>query len=115
MEVYERPRSVFVARFLGTPPMNLIPSRLLGSGNGTLLGVRPERMELVEVGRGRLGGEVTAVEPIGGDVIVHVRLEEDTVLVRADTRAAPRVAETVGVAFVDGDIHEFSEDGTRLG
>ncbi len=114
MEVYERPTNAFVARFLGTPPMNLIPSRLLGSGNGTLIGVRPERMQLVEPVDGRVSGEVVAVEPVGADVIVHVRLEAETVLVRADTRDAPRLAETVGVAFADGDVHRFSEDGSRL-
>lgn len=112
--VYERPQNVFVARFLGTPPMNVMPAGLLGSGDGTLLGVRPERMRLVGGDEGRLRGEVAALERTGADVIVHVQVGADIVLVRGDIRDAPQVGDMVAVAFNERDVHEFSSSGSRL-
>lgn len=113
-ELYERPANLFVARFLGGPAMNLIPAALLGSSRGATLGVRPERIRLVPAGSGRLEGVVDVVEPIGGEAVVHVRSGETQMLVRSDVRTAPRAGESVGLEFVDQDLHAFDVEGKRL-
>ena len=94
-EIYSDPANTFVARFIGTPPMNLIeariePQRGLVLGKATLplpdhlavlgqqtardvlLGIRPHAMGL---GNGVLAGKVALVEHVGAESIVSVRLE----------------------------------------
>ena len=114
MELYERPANSFVARFLGSPPMNLAPGGLWGLGDGVVGGVRPERLAVVGSGTGNLDGTVVAVEPIGGEAIVHVAVEGERLLVRRDLRSSPREGEPVGLAFERGDLHAFDADGARI-
>ena len=113
-EVYDHPANVFVAEFIGSPPMNLleatrdddsvvaaggwrIPAPRGGptggggttAGDGSLtVGLRPEGIEIVADGQ---AAEVIAVEPFGSEVIVDVRIGEQALKIRAapDVRPAP--------------------------
>ncbi len=85
-DVYDRPANVFVAGFIGSPPMNLLRGHVR-DGRATagdlvvpcpgvpdkdvLLGVRPECLRLAHNGMPSLGFEVAVVEPLGDEVIVH--------------------------------------------
>jgi multiple sugar transport system ATP-binding protein len=95
LELYDTPRNLFVAGFIGSPAMNLLPGvhrrdggvpvvELEGGGRvpappsaapdgaRVLLGVRPEHLAPTSDGAG-LGGEVVVVEPTGADTQVLVR------------------------------------------
>ena len=106
-EVYDHPANLFVAEFIGSPPMNILDAKragealvvagdwrlpmpaLRGSSNGELaLGLRPEGIEIVAEGQ---PAEVVAVEPLGSEVIVDVRIGGQPLKVRAapDIRPAP--------------------------
>jgi sn-glycerol 3-phosphate transport system ATP-binding protein len=65
LEVYARPATTFVAGFLGSPPMNLIPK------DGKLLGVRPEHLEPCADSEAMLTIDVDLIEPLGADIIVY--------------------------------------------
>jgi len=65
LEVYARPATTFVAGFIGSPPMNLIPK------DGKLLGVRPEHMEPCAESEAMLSIDVDLIEPLGADIIVY--------------------------------------------
>ena len=65
LEVYARPATTFVASFIGSPPMNLIPK------DGKLLGVRPEHMEPCAASEAMLTIDVDLIEPLGADIIVY--------------------------------------------
>ena len=116
LEVYRRPANVFVAGFLGNPPMNLLPVSIdngafvLGAARITLppamaaaahaatsvmLGIRPEDLALSDPGTDTLGAEVTAVEPLGAETIVTLRVDGATTSVsaRLGRDAIPRVAD----------------------
>ena len=85
-DVYDRPANVFVAGFIGSPPMNLLRGRVRG-GSATagdlvvpapgvadgdvFVGVRPESLRPARNGMPSLGFEVAVVEPLGDEVIVH--------------------------------------------
>jgi multiple sugar transport system ATP-binding protein len=85
-EVYDHPANVFVAGFIGSPPMNLLRGRVQ-NGSATagdlvvpcpgvgdrevILGVRPESLRPAQNGMPSLGFEVAVVEPLGDEVIVH--------------------------------------------
>ncbi|PRY49068.1 carbohydrate ABC transporter ATP-binding protein (CUT1 family) [Geodermatophilus tzadiensis] len=136
-ELYDRPRNVFVAGFIGSPAMNLVElpvvdgGVLLGDavhpverevlgragGDRVVLGVRPEDLELAEHG---LAVEVDVVEELGADAYVygHATLdgEQATVTVRVDGRRPPQKGDVVHVSPRPGHVHLFSAaDGERLG
>ena len=84
LEVYDRPANRFVASFIGTPPMNLLPPGVLDLGR--TVGVRPEhvRVEALEGEDGRgLPATVDLVEPLGAETIVHAVLDQRGVAVTA--------------------------------
>jgi sn-glycerol 3-phosphate transport system ATP-binding protein len=117
-DVYGRPRNVFVARFVGSPAMNLLPGTALGQGAGVTVGIRPELLQpAAEVGNG-LGVEIAAevVEPLGSDVFVHGRTDAgDEVVARLPGRARVTPGERVALAVPAADVHRFdTESGERL-
>ena len=109
--LYARPATAFTARFIGTPPMNILtladgaggaviggtagPPLLAGRGTGLLLGIRPEDMRLDERASGDgVGATVKSVEYLGADSIVTCAVGSQTLAVRAPGRvdAVPRRA-----------------------
>ena len=65
LEVYARPASVFVAGFIGSPPMNLL------ARGERVLGVRPEHLAPCAAAEAKLTIDVDLVEPLGGDTLVY--------------------------------------------
>ncbi|HZH02227.1 MAG TPA: ABC transporter ATP-binding protein [Myxococcaceae bacterium] len=85
-EIYDRPANTFVAGFVGSPSINLLPSEAwpaLG-GNGAQLGIRPEHLEVLRApSPGTVAGRVYVVEPIGPETWVTVQVGERRVVARA--------------------------------
>jgi sn-glycerol 3-phosphate transport system ATP-binding protein len=65
LEVYAKPATTFVAGFIGSPPMNLIPR------DGRLLGIRPEHLEPCAESDASIVMDVTLIEPLGADTLVY--------------------------------------------
>ncbi len=66
--MYARPASTFAARFIGTPPMNILPvAPEMGGRGGLLFGIRPEHVMLGDTG---IASRVQSVEYLGADTIV---------------------------------------------
>ena len=84
-DLYTSPANTFVARFIGSPSMNLLPSAALGVGGaGQLVGFRPEHVVL---GNGRPGSahydaNVEVVEYLGDEQLAHVRLGDHEIVVK---------------------------------
>ena len=72
LEVYATPATTFVAGFIGSPPMNLIPQRR--GERDVLLGVRPEHLEPCAAGDAMLTVDIDLVEPLGSDTLVYGHL-----------------------------------------
>jgi sn-glycerol 3-phosphate transport system ATP-binding protein len=72
LEVYARPATTFVAGFIGSPPMNLIPERR--GGREVLLGVRPEHLAPCAPGDAKLTVDIDLIEPLGSDTLVYGHL-----------------------------------------
>ena len=84
-ELYERPANTFVARFIGSPSMNMVPSSLLGIGGaGKLAGFRPEHVRLGNghAGAGNLDAAVEVVEYLGDEQLAHVRLGDHELVLK---------------------------------
>ncbi|HEX6701036.1 MAG TPA: sn-glycerol-3-phosphate ABC transporter ATP-binding protein UgpC [Gaiellaceae bacterium] len=157
--VYESPANLFVASFVGSPPMNLLEARLERSPSGLLcrlgrselevglrpelerfvgrtigLGVRPEHVREVngDDGDRRLQGEVLLVEALGAELLVHVAVNAQPLLVEDvlegagdDEAALPTAATTEGETTIlarfdaesrirEGDRVELAFDARRL-
>jgi multiple sugar transport system ATP-binding protein len=128
-EVYRRPATGFVARFIGSPEINLldaeVASRLL-SLDGALpagvakVGIRPEDLRL-EPGGGSsrsLRARVTVVELLGANAILTLRASGDVELrALVDARALAGVSEgaDVDLSVDPATLHHFGADDLRVG
>jgi ABC-type sugar transport system ATPase subunit len=84
-ELYEHPMNTFVAGFIGSPAMNLLPSSALGIGGvGQLAGFRPEHVRLGNgrAGSGSLDAAVEVVEYLGDEQLGHLRLGDHEIVVK---------------------------------
>src|SRR5881394_4064946 len=69
LEIYAKPATTFVASFIGSPPMNLIPMKR--DGREVLLGVRPEHLEPCAQGDATMTVDIDLIEPLGSDTLVY--------------------------------------------
>ncbi|MEE6258742.1 ABC transporter ATP-binding protein [Plantactinospora sonchi] len=113
-QVYDEPADLVVARFLGSPPMNLVPGGgVFGATSDTTVGVRPE--DLAVDPEGPVEVTVEAVEPLGSEAILLTRCGDD---IRLAVRTGPRPGVGAGDRLrlrPDPDrIHRFdTETGLR--
>jgi sn-glycerol 3-phosphate transport system ATP-binding protein len=104
IEVYAKPATTFVAGFIGSPPMNLMPSR--EGGRDVLLGVRPEHLEPCAPSAANLTVEVDLIEPLGADTLAHGHVNGTRVIARLP--AATHVAEgTLPLRYDPANRHYF--------
>ena len=89
LEIYARPASTFVASFIGSPPMNLIPSQR--DGREVLLGVRPEHLEPCAQGDAAMTVDIDLIEPLGSDTLVYGHIGAE----RTGARVAVRLHQSV--------------------
>ena len=133
-DVYDHPDNVFVASFIGSPPMNVLKGRAVSGRvvvgdlefdhlqvpNGdVLVGIRPEGLR--PVGRDHSGPgfevRVEVVEPLGDEVLVHGSVEARDARVRIDAEEATLLADADtdrGTVTVRLPPEEHPEAGSRL-
>ena len=106
LEVYDHPANKFVASFIGTPPMNLLPPGVLDLGR--TVGVRPEHRRVfpaADAPEGALLAHVDIVEPLGAETLVHAVL---------DARKTPVVARVPGSTVIQhGDAIALVPDMSK--
>ncbi|MBO6755093.1 MAG: ABC transporter ATP-binding protein [Roseibium sp.] len=132
-ELYERPDNLFVAQFIGSPKMNVLPCHvegdrydLEGHGGGAYLhagaaqkpvklGIRPEHISLVEPGAGEVTGTIEVVEYLGADTFLYVSIDDaENVLVRTDGSRQIEDGATVGLSFDPDRVHFFDQNGQSI-
>jgi sn-glycerol 3-phosphate transport system ATP-binding protein len=112
LEVYAKPATTFVAGFIGSPPMNLMPARL--NGREVLLGVRPEHLEPCGESDAAFVAAIDLVEPLGADTLAHGTVEGTRIVVRLG--GAQRVSEgRLPLRFDPAQRHYFEAgSGARI-
>jgi multiple sugar transport system ATP-binding protein len=119
-EVYEQPANVFVAQFIGTPPMNLIDATVengsafgipvpVENGRRIILGIRPEHLTHGT----RIAATVDLVEAIGHESIVYATAGSERLAAIFDPHETPRVGETISLDVDPARVHLFDADTTR--
>ncbi|HYW29808.1 MAG TPA: ABC transporter ATP-binding protein [Gaiellales bacterium] len=123
-DLYAHPANLFVARFCGSPPMNVLSGEVSGGvfnhpcGSIALgrsdhrgpakLGFRPEHAAMVDAGTdGALAAEVYVVEPLGNETLIALRVGEDLINLRAGATVNPAVGSACGVLPTAGHLHLF--------
>jgi multiple sugar transport system ATP-binding protein len=140
-EVYHHPANLFVAGFIGSPAMNLIPASLrthdapravlrladgadvtwrgfvpnLAVGSELTLGLRPERLGIASSGRGDLSAEVTLVEDLGDQTILHVVSGTAALRVKHAGSAVARPGDRIPIDIDMDGATLFGSDGCNLG
>lgn len=133
-EVYQRPADVHVARFVGTPGMNVLQGRGRAGEKGRVidvgsliipvelstyegelqLGIRPEFVGLCAVDQGVGNVDVLVVEPLGSETLVHLNAGGQPLVARLPGFADVRVGTRVGVKLDRRRLYLFDAAGAPL-
>lgn len=139
LELYERPANLFVAQFIGSPAMNIMPATIVSTGATTMVGLRDGSQVAVDIAtpasetgkRASFGvrpedlaiatgpdflfeGTVTIVEALGEVTMLYVNgpsVEDEPVVVKLPGIVAVKKGETLRFAADRTKLHLFGEDG----
>ena len=110
MELYEKPQSLFVAQFIGSPKMNFFTGAHAEKYRAATVGVRPEHLEITPTGT--WNGKVVYSENLGSDSYIYVDIgAEDPIIVRQQGKSTYHAGDTLGLAPVGEMFHRFDKDG----
>ena len=114
MELYEKPNSVFVAGFIGSPKMNFIGGERAQAFNAEILGIRGEHITIVPE-KGVWSGTVIHTENLGADSYVYLEMgTEEPVVVRLDGSNTYRSGDVVQISPMNDKIHRFNAAGKPI-
>jgi ABC-type sugar transport system ATPase subunit len=139
LDLYDRPANVFVAGFIGSPPMNMWPCTIdrsrrtaLHAGGiqlrdlpvarlareAVILGIRPHEIDLTPVETSDSAGRVEIVEPLGSATLAHVAVDglpDGRVRIMIPGRAPIGAGDRIGFTVRRDRIHWFdAENGQRI-
>lgn len=131
LELYETPANRFVAQFIGSPTMNVVPVTADGAGvrlaNGVHvglsagagqvaeLGIRPEHLDVVPPGSGDLSAVADVVEHLGSDTNIYAQVDGvGPLMVRQHGHVALRTGDRLGLVLQPGKAHAFDRAGLRI-
>jgi multiple sugar transport system ATP-binding protein len=123
LELYDHPANQFVAQFIGTPPMNMIPAQALASvaqfANKTMpadgfMGVRPEGVRILPAGAGAVPGKVELIEALGADTLIYIQALGVSLVARQNERTSLVPGDAVAVEFDARFLHVFGKNGNVI-
>ncbi|HEU5068086.1 MAG TPA: sn-glycerol-3-phosphate ABC transporter ATP-binding protein UgpC [Sphingomicrobium sp.] len=138
MEIYTKPATEFVAGFVGTPKINVIPAAVTGAGNRKLrielgggfifdavldpasvppvgpvrLGIRAEQVKVTSEQNSRLKARAEVIERLGDRTLIHAVMQDGSTIVAEDSGSSSvEHGNLVGLRMTDARIHLFDEQG----
>jgi multiple sugar transport system ATP-binding protein len=124
-EIYNDPRSLFVAGFIGSPAMNLIDGEIhdgafyvsgtrvvdttLQARSNLILGLRPEDIQVVPQGEGDFDAPVFASENTGESVLMTVHIGTQKLTAKADRYASAEIDEVIGLKIDRSHLYLFDK------
>jgi multiple sugar transport system ATP-binding protein len=138
LELYDHPRNMFVAGFLGSPPMNLLEGEVNGDGaeirgsgfsvsvagqglaisrgQRVVVGIRPEDVVIGDPDAMAVRSNVTLVEPMGSATVLYAPVGERLVTIETDKETRFIAGAPVGITLPPERLHVFdagSEESLR--
>lgn len=134
IDLYEKPQTLFVAKFIGSPSMNIVPASQNDDGielpggktvkpggwckniDPVQLGFRPEHLSLVKPGEADCTGKAIVTEHLGSDTFVYVDIKGwDPVIVRQRGNSNIQSGTELGISFDRSKLYMFAKDGKTIG
>ena len=140
-ELYDRPDNLFVARFIGSPAMNILNAELSNDGTGIkvaikgcdpldldiglpggtgpmlgYLGIRPEHMRVTEPGEGHIHGEVSVIERLGEVSLIYIDhpASDGKIVAKLPGHTPLQRGDNVALTFDSSAAHVFSDAGRAM-
>ena len=122
-EFYEKPANEFVAKFIGTPPMNVIylndiseqelkdiplPKGFQSTGS---IGIRPEHLFISETG---LAVEIASIEYLGGESVVRLNHSDKEISMRLTNQPNLKRGDKLFISWKEENVHLFDGEQQRL-
>ncbi len=115
LELYRRPKNLFVAGFIGSPKMNIVNGGIAKKHDAATIGVRPEHIRVSTEG-GEWEGTVGVSEHLGSDTFFHVSCDgwSEPITVRAGGEVDLHHGDRVWLTPDETQIHRFDQKGLRI-
>ena len=127
MEIYKNPKSLFVAKFVGSPQMNIVNSEKekelalclskklnIEKNKVKNFGVRPESIVMVQENNGDINAIIETIQPTGADWIVGLNVLGKSLFLISSDSPLGKENETVGVTFKLQGCHSFDSNDLRI-
>lgn len=137
-EIYHKPANIMVARFVGSPQMNMLEGTLdesgamfrcaglrldlanllnqslpRSAGRSLAIGIRPEDFEVADAGQAWIRGEIELIEDLGSDRFVHLKCDGADLVVRVGREITLTAGARIGLNVAPDQLH-FFQDGKRI-
>ena len=114
-ELYERPNSIFVAGFIGSPKMNFLEGPFAAAHQCKTIGVRSEHIDVVPAGQGAWTGKVVHTEDLGSDNYLFVEVGgAEPMIVRQNGKATIGLGAEISLRPQDGRLYRFDDAGRPI-
>ena len=127
MEIYNNPKSLFVAKFVGSPQMNIINtdkdkelalclSKKLNIQKNIVknFGVRPESIKMVKKNEGDINAIIETIQPTGADWIIGLNIFNKSLFLISSEHPIAKENESVGLVFKSEGCHCFDSQDVRI-
>ena len=114
LELYNRPNGLFVARFIGSPTMNLVTGASATKRGAATIGIRPEHLQLSGTA-GEWPAKVRIAEHLGSDTFIYAEADGiGPLTLRLEGEAALKPGQDIFVTPREAHLHRFDKDGKRI-
>ena len=124
-EIYTKPKSVFSARFVGVPPMNILDMNKVSGVDFSIkslekpnvksevqyIGVRPEHISISKRG---LPVTVFGMDYFGGETVVRVHYHDNIIYMRCANQPDIKTGDELKIAWPDAQVHIFDKNKVRM-
>ena len=127
MEIYNNPKSLFVAKFVGSPQMNIINSdkdenlalclsKKLNIEKNKVknFGARPESIKMVQQNNGDINAKIETIQPTGADWIVGLNVSGKSIFVISSEPPIGKENDIIGIDFKVEGCHSFDINDLRI-
>ena len=124
-QIYDDPHNLFVAKFLGSPPINIFEERifenivnrteLIENQKNFIAGIRPEQIKITEKNKGLFNAKVKMISSLGSEKIIHLSTSDLNFVAKATPDLIISEGEDVGIFFEKEKVFFFEkESGKRI-
>ena len=118
IELYNTPANLFVAEFIGSPKMNILPQSLAGHKtpkNTVSVGIRPEHLSISTKAKADFTGKIRHLEHLGEYILAYVSIAGDQeITAKLPEETKFKIDDEIHLSAEKGKWHAFDENGVSL-